>query len=194
MPRTPRTGRRSAARRLSPLRAVLSTLAVFSGAVVLALTAAGGTYAIWNDLAPVNGGTISSGSSGLTINNASSATINLTGTTLLPGRSVVQATPLQFANVGVTPLNVTSTGITFTPASAALQPHLQISLRPAVAATCTVTPDATPLPASIAPVSFAVAQTIPMCLEVRLSSTAPASVQDAEAAFTINLNAAQVRP
>jgi len=102
--------------------------------------------------------------------------------------------PLQFANTGVTPLNVTSTGIVYTPASAALQPYLQVSLRTAAAATCTVTPEATPLPATIAPVSFAVGQTRPMCLEVRLISSAPASIQGVTAAFTINLDAAQVRP
>ena len=44
------------------------------------------------------------------------------------------------------------------------------------------------------PVNFTVGQTVPMCLEVRLLSTAPASVQDATAAFTINLVATQVRP
>ena len=192
MPETPRTGRHSTTR-ISPIKAILSTVAVFTGGILLAVTAAGGTYAIWNSSAPANGATISSGTTGLTINNLTSVTVDLTGTTLLPGRSVVQSAPLQFKNTGVTPLRVTSTGTTFTPASAALQPYLQISLRPAVAATCTVTPESTALPAT-SPVTFSVGQTVPMCLEVRLLATAPASVQDASATFTINLTAAQVRP
>lgn len=192
MPRTPRTDSPSKAR-VSPIKAILSTVAVFGGGILLAVTAAGGTYAIWNSSAPAQGATLASGTTGLTINNLTSVSVNLTGTTLLPGRSVVQAAPLQFKNTGVTPLRVTSPSTVFTPASAALQPYLQISLRPAVAATCTVTPEASALPASN-PVNFAVGQTVPMCLEVRLLSTAPASVQDASASFTINLTAAQVRP
>lgn len=175
------------------IRGVLATAGVFAGATALAVTAAGGSYALWNDGSQVNGGTISSGTSGMTINGSQSVTIDLTGTALLPGRSVVQATPMQFVNTGVTPLNVTSTGIVFTAASASLQPYLQISLRAAVAATCTVTPEATALPASIAPVHFNVGQTVPMCLEIRLISSAPASVQGSTATFTINLDAAQVR-
>ena len=192
MPETPRTGRHSTTR-ISPIKAILSTLAVFAGAILLSVTAAGGTYAIWNSSAPAQGATLASGTTGLTINNLTSVTIDLTGSTLLPGRSVVQSTPLQFTNTGVTPLRVTSPSTVFTPASAALQPYLQISLRPAVAATCTVTPEATALPASN-PVDFAVGQTVPMCLEVRLIATAPASVQNATASFTINLTATQVRP
>lgn len=193
MPTTTRDDRPSVSLKLPSIRGVLATIGVLVAGIMIALGAAGGTYALWNEAAPVNGGTISTGTSGLTVNGAQSATVNLTGTALLPGRSVVQATPLQFTNTGVTKLNVTATSITFTPASSALQPYLQISLRAAVAATCTVTPEADPLPASIAPVSFAVGQTVPMCLEVRLISSAPASVQDATANFTINLNAAQVR-
>lgn len=193
MPRTPRTGRPSDSRRISPIRAILSTIAVIAGGVVLAAAAAGGTYAFWNDAAPVNGGTVDAGSSGLTVNGVQSVTVNLTGTTLLPGRSVVQAAPLQFANVGDTPLNVTS-AVVFAPASAALQPYVHVSLRPAVGATCTVTADPTTLPAAIAPVGFVVGQTIPMCLEVLLRSNAPATMQDTTVSFTINLTAAQVRP
>ena len=192
MPRTPRTDSPSKAR-VSPIRAILSAVAVFGGGILLAVTAAGGTYAIWNSSAPAQGATLASGTTGLTINNLTSVSIDLTGSTLLPGRSVVQSAPLQFKNTGVTPLRVTSPSTVFTPASADLQPHLQISLRPAVAATCTVTPEGSPLPA-FTPVNFTVGQTVPMCLEVRLLSTAPASVQDATAAFTINLVATQVRP
>ena len=192
MPKTPRTRRRSAKRPFSPIRTILSPAGVFGGAILLAIAAATGTYAMWNAAAPVSGATIDSGTVGLTINGSQSHSVDLTGTTLLPGRSVVQSTPLQFTNTGVTPLNVTSTGIVFTPASAAVQPYLQVSLRLAVAATCTVTPEATPLPASIAPVAFAIGQTRQMCLEVRLLPTAPASLQGATANFTINLSAVQV--
>lgn len=191
MPASSRTGRHSAAT-VSPVRAVLKTIVVFGGGLAIAIAAATGTYALWNTAAPVQGATINAGTIGLTINGQTNFAVDLTGTTLLPGRSVVQATPLQFVNTGHTPINVTASSIVFTPASAAVQPHLQISLRPAVAATCTVTPEATPLPASIAPISFTVGQTRPMCLEVRLVSTAPSTVQGLTAAFTINLAVTQV--
>ena len=193
MPDTSSLDGLSTPRHFFSIRTLLSTVAVFAVAIALAITAAGGSYASWNSNGAVNGGTISAGTIGLTVNGATSATVNLTGTTLLPGRSVVQATPLQFANTGSTPINVTS-AVVFAPASAALQPHLKISLRPAVGATCTVAPDPSTLPATIAPLAFTVGQTIPMCLEVVLLTSAPASAQDATVAFTINLAATQVQP
>ena len=154
MPDTTSLDGLSTPRHFFSIRTLLSTVAVFAVAIALAITAAGGSYASWNSNGAVNGGTISAGTIGLTVNGATSATVNLTGTALLPGRSVVQATPLQFANTGSTPINVTS-AVVFAPASASLQPHLKISLRPAVGATCTVAPDPNTLPATIAPLAGA---------------------------------------
>ena len=75
-----------------------------------------------------------------------------------------------------------------------ISPYLFVSMRTTTAATCTVTADTTPLPATIAPIAFAPGQTVTVCLEVRLDPFAPATVQGASASFLINLNAAQVRP
>ena len=178
----------------SPLRTLLTTAAVLAAGVTVAVIAAGGTYAIWNDTTPVASTTVTTGSTGLTVNGATTFSVDVSMNALLPGRSVVPAAPIVLTNTGITPLNVTAPTITYTAASSGLSPYLQVSMRPATGSTCTVTALATPLPAAIAPISFAVGQSVSVCLEVRLSTSAPATVQGAAATFLINLTATQVRP
>ena len=179
----------------SAIRRLFSTVGLLAAGLLVAVVSAGGTYALWNDTAPVSAATINTGKTGLTVNdNPSTFSVDLSANTLLPGRSVVPAAPIRLKNVGDTPLNVTAPSITYTAASAALSPYLTVSMRTTTAATCTVTADATPLPASIDPIPFTVGQTVTVCLEVRLAPGAPDTVQGASATFLINLNAAQVRP
>ena len=181
--------------RPSFIRALLSATGVIGAGVIIAVAAAGGTYAIWNDEVAAHGATVTTGDIGLTVNNLPSFTVDLSGTALLPGRTVVQAAPIQLKNTGITPLRVTSTGVAVVSESTPLMTSLRVSLRPATSATCTVTSGGTSaLTAAIAPVDFTVGQTRLVCLEVGLLDTAPPSVQGASAAITINLNAAQVRP
>jgi len=179
----------------SAIRSLFSTAGLLLVGLLIAIVSAGGTYALWNDTSPVRAATIATGKSGLTVNDdPSTFSVDLSATTLLPGKSVVPATPIRLKNVGDTPLNVTAPSITFTPASAALSPYLLVAMTTTTATTCTVSADSTPLPASIAPIPFAVGQTVTVCLEIRLASNTPATLQGATGTFLINLNAAQVRP
>ncbi|TBN56217.1 hypothetical protein EYE40_01740 [Glaciihabitans arcticus] len=187
-------GLATAPSKTSAIRALFATAGTLAAGVLVAVLAAGGTYALWNDSVPVQAATVQTGTSGITVNGAETFSVDLSATTLLPGRSVVPATPIVLKNIGVTPLSVTAPSIIFTAESSALQPYLQVSMIQATGTTCTVTADGTPLPAAIAPIAFTVGQTTPVCLEIRLAPDAPASVQGSSATFLISLNAAQVRP
>jgi len=179
----------------SAIRALFTTAGLMAVGVLIAVIAAGGTYALWNDTAPVAAATISTGKTGITVNDdPNTFSVDLSSTSLLPGKSVVPAAPIRLKNVGDTPLRVTAPSIAFTPASAALSPYLTIAMTTTTATTCTGTADTAPLPASIAPISFAVGQTVTVCLEIRLAANTPSTLQGATGTFLINLNAAQVRP
>lgn len=189
-----RSGRHSAPRKKSLISTLLTTVAVVTGGVLVALAAAGGTYAMWNKSVATNATAITSGTIGLTVNDLSSYSTDLSMTALLPGRSVVAVTPIVLKNTGVTPMSVTASSISYTTASSTVSPYLIVSLVATTAGSCTVTPDATPLPTTIAPIAFNPGQSRSVCLEVRLASNAPASVQGSTAAFTVNLLGSQVRP
>lgn len=183
----------AASRRPRAVRALLTTAGLVVVAIVLAVAATGSTYAFWNGAVPASGATIATGGIGLTVNDQTSYTIpGLSSTALLPGRSVVQSQPLTLKNTGDVPLSVTWSGTTYT--SSALAPHLAVSLRQTTATSCTVTPAATPLPTTMNPISLDLGQTARVCVEVRLSSSAPASVQGLSSDFTAQLSGVQVRP
>ena len=179
----------------SAIRAVFTTAGFLMVGLLVAGISAGGTYALWNDTVPATAATIATGKSGLTVNDDPvTFSVDLSGTTLLPGRSVVPAAPIRLKNIGDTPLSVTAPTITFTPATAAIAQYLTISMTTTTAATCTVTASGDPLPATSSPIPFAIAQTRTVCLEVRLASNTPSTMQGEIGTFLINLNAAQVRP
>ena len=188
------SGPRHLAPRSTVRRGILSTAGLFAAAIVIAIAASGSTYALWNDTEAASAASISSGSTGLTINGVTDYTVGgLTATTLLPGRSVVSPVPLLIENTGTTPLLMSVTGISYpNTASTALGQHLTIVLRQGT--TCNTSPDGSAAAVMTGPVNFAVGQTISFCMEVWLKPTAPASVQGATADFVVNLNAAQVRP
>jgi predicted ribosomally synthesized peptide with SipW-like signal peptide len=176
-------------------RRILDTVAVFGAAIALALTATGGSYALWTDQAAVNAPSVTSGSTGLTINGVADHTVALTTATLYPGRSVVSATPIVVRNTGTTPLSVTATAPTFTSASSALAPHLTVALWPSAA--CAQGPAGKPptaLPASMGTVPLVLtpgAQSH-LCLEVYLSASAPPELTALSAVFAVQLTGAQV--
>jgi predicted ribosomally synthesized peptide with SipW-like signal peptide len=178
----------------SAIRSLFTTAGLLAVGLLVAVVSAGGTYALWNNTAPVAAATVTTGKSGLTVNDdPSTFSVDLSMSTLLPGKSVVPAAPIRLKNVGDTALNVTAPSITYT-SGAALEPYLTIAMTTTTAATCTVSADSAPLPASIAPIPLAIGQTVTVCLEVRLGTNTLSSLQGASATFLINLNATQVRP
>lgn len=70
---------------------MLASSAAIAGAGIVAIMAAGGTYAMWNTSAKLDAGTIESGSVGLTVNGLSSYALDGTAWShLLPGDVVSQ--------------------------------------------------------------------------------------------------------
>jgi len=98
-----RTARRGVLPRVRTL--VMSTLGAL-GVLLLALSGVGGSYALWNDSASLDAGTINTGTADLTAawanGHADSAWANL-----LPGESVRQ--PLTLTNTGAAPLELSVT-------------------------------------------------------------------------------------
>jgi hypothetical protein len=178
----------------SIVRRILSTVGVFSTAIVLAVTATGGSYALWSDSIAVTTPSLTAGSAGLTINGGTDVTVAMTPARLYPGRSVVSAAPLTLKNTGTTPLSVTAAAPTFSSPAGVLAPYLTVAVRPAT--TCAPGPVGVPptaLPASMgAPVILPPAGETQLCLEVYLSASAPSTVQGTTAAFAVQLNGAQV--
>lgn len=176
-------------------RAILTATAAMAGAVVLAIAGAGGTYAMWNSSATLNPGTITAGSTGLTVNTVTNHTIasNEMIGTLLPGRSRITLAPVAVRNPGTTAVSVTAGAPTITGALAA---QVNVAIRQVATSTSACTPTAvggTPTTLT-APVTLAAGATVYMCVEVQLKSTAPAASQGQSAQFTLPLNAAQVQP
>lgn len=194
-----RQGRHSAASPKNTARGLLVTAGIFAIAIGMAGTVTGTTYALWNSTVSLSGATVASGTIGLTVNNAADLAVTGMDTTkLTPGRSVVVATPLTIRNTGSTRLLTTLVGTTFVaPAgltAADMTSNVLISFRSTTATTCTVTSDSVALPASISPITMAVGGTATLCLEVRLSASAPASFEGKPLTFTINLRGDQLRP
>ena len=161
-------------------------------AIVVAMMAAGGTYALWNASAQMKPGTINTGNTGLTINNVTSYPIvGLDTTSLYPGYSTITPTPLTVKNTGTTPLSVTPGTVTFNNPTSALASQLVVAIRQT--ATCTPTPFGS---TSVPFTSFTLqpGQTILVCVEVQLKSGAPANVQGLSLGFTAPLTGIQVRP
>jgi len=160
--------------------------------VLVAVLAAGGTYALWNVSSQVAPGTINTGNTGLTVNDVTSYGIpGLDVTKLYPGRSTITATPLTVRNTGTTPLLVTPGTVTFSNPSSALAPHLVVAVRQA--AVCTPTAVGSP-PPQFTSFTLQPNATTTICVEVQLSSSAPASVQGLPLGFTAPLVGTQVRP
>lgn len=166
--------------------------ATAGAAVLVAVVAAGGTYALWNESKSLDPGTITSGHTGLTINDLTSYPIvGLDTTALYPGYSVITASPLTVKNTGTTPLHVTPGTVTFSNPSSALASQLVVAIRQT--ATCTATPVGSTA-TSFTSFDLQPGATTTICVEVQLKSNAPASVQGITLGFTAQLVGTQVRP
>jgi len=176
-----------------PVQSLFATAGLFAAAVLLALGATGGSYALWNDNVETPGAKISTGSIGLTIEGQNTYNVSgLTITQLLPDRSVVTPTTLALANTGTVPLSVTLGATQFSNTSTALSNSLVVAVRQQSA--CATTPDGQDLVSLTAPIVLAVGQTVPICVEIGLREDAPASIQGEYATFSIPLVAVQKRP
>ena len=198
---TKKSGKRTDATRrpASKVRSAVNGLTFLVAVITLSLLATSGTYALWNGVANVNGSTISTGSIGVAINGAVSyAIVGLDTTKLAPGRSVVASVTL--ANTGTTPIATTLSSVGISSETNNLAASLTLTATPITSGSC-VAGLLGGISASLAafttagyPYLMGVGSTQIVCLELRLSSTAPQSVQGGVTAFTIGVTANQSRP
>ena len=175
------------------IRKILSAASVFAVAIFFGLAATGGTYALWNTQAPVSGASVTTGSTVLKINDLALYPVPaLSPAKLYPGRSVLTAAPLTFSNTGTTALSFTSptTVVTVSPAFTG---QVDIALISTTNATCAPAAEGA-TPVSTPTVSIAPGANVKMCVEMRLKTSAPASLQGQTATFSVAVNATQVRP
>ena len=181
---------------VSATRKLIVTAGMFALAIILALVGTGTSYALWNGTSVVDASTVTSGSTGLTVNGVTSYSIPGMDTIKIgPGQSVVA--PLTLVNTGTIPLSTTISGTTVTSQTNALADELTITVT--ASATCTTglvggtTARMAEFATSATPVVMEAGSTLQLCLVVTMDADAPVSVQGGTATFTMYFDAAQVR-
>lgn len=149
--------------------------AAIAGASIIAVCAAGGTYALWNGQRSIPSATIQTGTVGLTVNNAPSAVVDGTAwSKLLPGDVVSQQVTLK--NTGNVPGTVTAS------TTGALGPLL-VHLKKGACTSTIVGTSSTVLPTNLG--VFVGTESSLVCLQVTMPVSAPANVQSTSQSFTV---------
>jgi hypothetical protein len=170
-------------------RSILTATAALGGAVVLGVAGAGGTYALWNSDTSLNLGTISSGTSGITVDGVADhpiQTADMIGQ-LVPGSSRITKFPVAVKNTGTVGLDV-HVSSTVTGAG-----YLTIAVRQVAssATACTQTAYGT-APTTLSDFTLTAGQTRYLCVEAQLATNAPASVQGVPSTFVVAFDGQQV--
>lgn len=166
-------------------------------ATMIGLAATGGSYALWSDATEADASTITSGSTGLTVNGADEYTLmGLDTSALAPGRSVVTAMPIVLKNTGTTPLSVAVVTTTVTGNVNALAAELTLRLTPAAVCAPSLSGGIAGRVAGFstasAPYSVQPGGTVGVCLEVTLDADAPANTQNGNATFRMDFRGTQL--
>lgn len=175
---------------------LLTTALALAVAVVLAVAAAGGTYALWNTQTSVPGGMISTGSAELTVTGATGMSL----ARLYPGQTTTGE--LAVTNTGSVALRLrvdalTSTAATAGGAGQAFAGALRASLWPRTGTGCPATAPAgswsgaVGSPAADLGLTLAPGSTQPLCWAVTLSETAPPQAQGGSVALELALGGLQ---
>lgn len=182
-------------RRCAPAKMLLATLGT-AGAIVLGVTAGGGTYAAWTAAAPAAAAaTLQAGSAEL-----SAADLKLSATGMYPGRTAYSSSVVR--NTGTTPLAL-ALGNVAAATSNGLTAALVVTVgTTASAADCTagrVTPKATTSVgsgvASDLQVTLAPGASTTLCVGLGLPLTAPASAAGITASgLSLTIRGTQVHP
>ena len=157
------------------------------------MAGAGASYALWTGTVPLNGGTISAGSTSLTVNGVQDYTVT-PGATVGPGNPVF--TTLVLANTGTSPVVPTATTTAYAQTNG-LADNLTVTVAPLnpgdrcdgglpAGAPAALVGFSTPLDAIPAGASARV------CFGLALAAAVPATVQRGTASFTITIDAVQV--
>ena len=160
---------------------------------------AGGTFALWSSVKAVPASTITSGTTGLTVNGQSTATLTGLDTTKLgPGAAV--ATTITLANTGTTILTVAASQGVVLADSQGLAAELTVrtvAVPPAQCGPSTTGGVVGRIPgfqSSAAPVVITPGSSATVCLVVALDSDAPSSAQGGTTTFRVTFTGKQVGP
>jgi hypothetical protein len=176
------------------IRRMLVTVGIFGVAITLGISAGGSTYALWNVGTPIGAANVSTGVTGITVNGSGSYTVpGLTTTQLLPGLSAVSPTILTILNTGTTPLSVSVGAAVFDDPSSPLAQNNNLAVSLFQSASCSQSVDGSGTAAWTTPTVLAAGASLTACLQMTLSSAAPASVQSLSASFTLPIVGTQVR-
>lgn len=195
LPRHRSEGPSSTTGRGGAVRALLLGTGAILVAVLLS-TGGAGTFALWSGNAVAQGVTITSGTTGLTINGTPSAVIEgMDASKLGPGTSVLSVLTLE--NTGGTPLTIAVTASAVTAQTGALADELTVRLTavesasacaPGLAGASGRLSTFTTAPSG----ALAAAASELFCLEIALDLDAPPTSQGATASFTLTFTGAQV--
>jgi hypothetical protein len=176
------------------IRRMLVTVGIFAVAITLGISAGGSTFALWNVSTPIGAASLSTGTTGITVNGSTSYTVpGLTTTQLLPGLSAVSPVILSIVNTGTTPLSISVGTPVFTDPSSLLAQNGNLVVSLFQSTTCAQTVDGSGTAAWTAPVVVPAGGSVSACLQMTLSASAPASVQGLSATFTLPITGTQVR-
>jgi hypothetical protein len=173
--------------RMPGIRGLLTMAAGLGVGVSMAVLAAGGSYAYLNVTVPTGaGGTITAGTSGLTLKrgaDAATSALTIPATdfaNMLPGDVVSQQ--LTLANTG----NVAQAVTAVASNDGAWETRIATGTCPETLETAALTA----APISLATLGVAASQTL--CLQVTLPITAPAGTMGTGVGFTVTLSGSQV--
>ncbi|GAA3740447.1 hypothetical protein GCM10022239_15170 [Leifsonia bigeumensis] len=163
---------------------MLASSAAIAGASIVAVVAAGGTYAMWTSAATMSGGTISSASVDLTVNNQSSYALGgAAWSKLLPGDVVSQEVTLENTGTAASTVTAETSG-----PFGALLVHLARGGCPAPPAAPIAGPSSTVSPTDLG--VFAAGEASVVCLQTTMPAGVADTVQGTGQDFTITFTAA----
>jgi hypothetical protein len=167
----------------SPVRSLLALAAVAAAATVVAVSAAGSTYGLWADSAPVDSGIVTTGSLTLAVGSPTVSPTAWNG--MFPGDRVRQSATL--SNTGSVGADVTARTTSTAPFAADYEVRIAKGACPATPLTTANTLSATPVALGV----WAAGETSTVCIEVTLRANATAASQGATAPFTFTFGATQ---
>ncbi len=173
-------------------RNLLVSAGVLVVAIIAALLGTGTSYALWNGRADIAGGTVVSGTTGITASTITGLDLSRLG----PGQTVVTSSPVGLTNIGSTKLS-TTVATTAVTGSATLASELSVTLIPSANCSPGMTGGTTgrlaAFTSTAAPIIIESGQSVPVCLTVTMDLDAPVSVKNLATGFTLTVTGRQVR-
>ena len=156
------------------IKGMLASASAIAGASVIAVCAAGGTYALWNGEQSIPEASVTSGTTGLTVNGQLTAPIDgLAWSKMLPGDVISQQVTVK--NTGNVPGVVTAS----TTGGGPLVVHLKKN-----ACSGTISGTSSTL-SSVTLGTFNASESSIVCVQVTMPANAPAGAQGANQSFTV---------